>query len=153
MNAKKFSLVLVLLISILIEASCKTPDKKQGPLTESDLIGSKWVLEQFIYYNPLESYNEEIITVEQGSITLEFQDGLVGGYSGCNAYKAVWEFGEFGQLVTRNPTVQSSKVCSEEIMAIENKYIQLISDFRFAEVDNSLLEVRAVQGTLFFKEK
>ncbi|MFK7803125.1 MAG: META domain-containing protein [Anaerolineae bacterium] len=138
--------------SVLITAGCSQAEETQGPLTESDLIGSKWQLTQMVFYNlGAEVDREENIILDSDLlVTLNFRDSSVGGSSGCNNYKAVWEFGEFGQLTTRSPVIQSDKVCAAEVMHIENKFLQLISDFRFAELNAGVLEVKASQGNLFF---
>jgi heat shock protein HslJ len=69
------TIVLVALVTLL--PACGTPDETV------DLEGSEWVLTSLNGETPLQG---PLITPQGTQITLAFEDGVAGGFGGCNAY-------------------------------------------------------------------
>jgi len=56
-------------------------------------------------------------------VTLFFKDGRLGGISGCNNYFAAANIGEQPGEISMGPAGGTMKMCPEEIMAVEQRYL------------------------------
>ncbi|MEN8005855.1 MAG: META domain-containing protein [Candidatus Krumholzibacteriota bacterium] len=83
-------------------------------LSLDSVAGPEWVLRWW-------TLDEE--APAEPEVTLSFLDGRLGGSSGCNTYSAAANTGEQPGDLQMGPAAGTRKMCPEEIMAVEQRYL------------------------------
>jgi heat shock protein HslJ len=137
LTCRPFALCLALLIVL---GACKTPEPEApenaepppapvveeratiGQVTEmvalGELVGSQWVLVAWDQVEPAAPAPE---------VTLAFAEDRISGTSGCNSYFTAVAAGESPGEVTVGPIGATKKMCAPEAMAVERRFIRLLS--------------------------
>ena len=89
----------------------------EGRLSLKDLSGLEWVLRSFGWDDPAPADPE---------ITILFENGRLGGGSGCNTYFASAEEGEAPGDITIGAVGMTMMACEEVAMALEQRYHQAL---------------------------
>lgn len=146
----------MLLLAIILAAGCQQQDEKTGPLTKSDLIGTKWQLEE-IKFGRVENEDFEYVehTVDTDTVvTLSFDDTFLGGNSFCGTYRIGWHMDvEADRLTTEGAMAQTTVGCpdhNDQIM-LEQAFIEIMGKIIFAELDGGRLVINGGRaGQVFF---
>lgn len=94
-------------------------------LSLDSLGDTEWVLRWWGWEEPAPADPE---------VTLFFKDGRLGGISGCNNYFAAANIGEQPGEISMGQAGGTMKMCSEETMAVEQRYLAQmdgVKKFRF----------------------
>jgi heat shock protein HslJ len=92
-----------------------TPEETTtGRLALSVLQGHEWVLRWWDWDEPAPDSIE---------VTLSFQDGRLGGRSGCNRYSAPAHDGEMPGDLVLGPAVSTRMACPGMAMEVESRYL------------------------------
>lgn len=79
------------------------------------------------------------------TVTAEFRDGTVTGSSGCNRYRAAYEV--TGERLHITPAVTTRRLCSPEVMTIENRFLACLGEVtRFEVIDGDSLHCYSADG-------
>ncbi len=82
-------------------------------------------------------------------ITLRYEAGRIAGFAGCNRYFASLEAGE-GDVLTVGPTGATRMACPEPQMALESRFLGVLSAIRAARASDGELVLRGSGGDLTF---
>lgn len=107
------ALLLLLLVGVTATA-CEPPD-----VGDRDLSGT-WLLSE------AQSAQGGIELPEPARVTLEFQDGQVGGTAACNHYFA--EVSIADDHITVEGIGQTEMACEEPLMSVESAYLSALGD-------------------------
>lgn len=89
------------------------------------------------------------------AITLQFLNGQVTGFSGCNSYTGAYSATDNGDgtfSVTASNLTSTKLVCPQEIMIIENDYLAALAQVNLAQVSGNTLTLSYPAGMLNFQE-
>jgi heat shock protein HslJ len=96
------------------------------------------------------------ITAPPGSaITLQFLNGQLAGFAGCNSYNGSYtaiDNGDGTYAVSGSNVTTSRLVCPTEVMAVENSYLQALQQVITAQVQGNMLILDYLSGRLMFTE-
>ncbi len=117
------TMVLVALVTML--TACGTPDEAV------DLEGSEWVLSSVNGETPLQGTQ----------ITLAFEDGVAGGFGGCNAYGG--QYTRDGADLSIDEIASTAQACLEPegVMEQEAAYMDTLSRVASYQVADGRLEL------------
>lgn len=96
-----------------------------GILSLTALEGKEWVLFDA---------GPEIQLPDNVRVTLSVSEGRISGHSGCNRYSASIEYGPAPGEISIGPTMGTRMACPADQMALETKFLGLLSNagvFRF----------------------
>lgn len=98
-----------------------------GTLSSSVLEGTEWVLT---------SFGQQEKAPAEPRVTMTVEDGRASGSAGCNRYFTDFQDGdEMPASLSLGPVGSTKMMCPEEIMAIEDRFLQelgKVSSFTFA---------------------
>ncbi len=106
------------------------PQKEIGTITPARLAGTTWVLTGFD--NPLKP--TPVLSEPQVTLNLDADTGKISGSAGCNNYAGTFTAGSPGTLSVSEPIVATRKMCAEDVMAQEQKFLsalQTVGGFQF----------------------
>jgi heat shock protein HslJ len=84
-------------------------------VSAADLTGSRWSLLELNYDPP---------AVVDTEVTINFQDGQISGFGGCNTYKSSFNLGDDNPFVmTTTPTIATRQACPDPILKQETAYL------------------------------
>jgi heat shock protein HslJ len=83
------------------------------------------------------------------SININFGSATLTGFAGCNTYNATYTLGASG-VITISPITSTQAVCSEEIMAQENQYLQTLQLVNGYVITGNQLTLSGSAGTLLY---
>jgi heat shock protein HslJ len=89
------------------------------------------------------------------SITMQFLQGRLTGFSGCNTYDGTYiatDNGDGTYLVTINELISTQLSCSEELMEQESEYLEALSAITGASTDGNILILTGEGPDLTFYE-
>ena len=103
-------MTMVLVALVMVVAACSTPDEAV------DLDGSEWVLS---------SLNGESL-LHGTQITLAFEDGVAGGFAGCNAYGG--PYSSHRDVLSIDEIASTAQACLEPegVMEQESAYMETL---------------------------
>jgi len=89
------------------------------------------------------------------TITLQFLNGQIAGFGGCNSYNGAYSAtdngdGTYSVQVTQITNTQMA--CPEDVMRQEQRYFEILSQVTTAQVQGNYLVLAAPVGTLAFYE-
>ena len=119
-----FAIIIIVAISFCLVSSDSSEESKLGE--------KPWILSQYLLDNELEPVNQET------SLICAFtDDNTLSGILGCNYY-----FGSFklnGNKIDISNFKSSNLISNEKIMALENRYEELLLNAAYYSVDNNSL--------------
>lgn len=90
-----------------------------GTLSLAVLLGPEWVLTEFAWDEP---------ALAEPEVTLVFEEGRVAGSAGCNGYfGGIEEDTDMPGRVSLGHLGATRKMCPEEIMAVEGRFLRQLS--------------------------
>jgi heat shock protein HslJ len=104
----------------------------------ASLVGSHWILGN---------------TIPGTSITVDFGNGNLSGFAGCNQYNATYTTTYAAgntNSITVGPIGSSQALCSEEIMAQEQGYLSALQTASSYTINGSTLTLTTASGPLTF---
>jgi heat shock protein HslJ len=138
MNLKNRLLATLAVVTLLALAACSGT----GPAVEDPLDGTSWVL---VGYG--------LAAVLPGTeITATFEDGQVGGSSGCNTYGGSYEVK--GETISVTEIFMTEMACldPEGVMEQEQTYLEYLSGVTTFRVSEGQLQMTRPDGeTLTFR--
>jgi heat shock protein HslJ len=102
----------------------------------------------------LDSYGNQSVLPGTG-ITLQFLDGQIAGFSGCNSYTGTYTAtanpdGTYSVTITG--LISSGAACPTDIMDQESRYMALLGNITTAQPQGNILTLTAPEGTLVYHE-
>jgi heat shock protein HslJ len=138
MNVKNWLLATLAVVTLLALAACSGT----GPTVEDPLDGTSWVLVGYGLAAPLPGTQ----------ITANFEDGQVGGSSGCNSYGGSYEVKGESITVTEIFVTEMACMDPEGVMEQEQTYLQYLSGATTFRVSEGQLQMTRPDGeTLTFR--
>jgi heat shock protein HslJ len=92
-----------------------------GEISVSDLESVEWVLKQF---------GSGDYAANEPEITLVFDDGRVGGHSGCNRYMGHVNTKDGAGAIGFGPLAGTMMACPQELMELERRYLKALAGVR-----------------------
>jgi len=138
MNLKNWLVAILSVFLLVALAACSGT----GPTVEDPLNGTSWVLVGYGLAAPLPGTQ----------ITATFEDGNVGGSSGCNTYGGSYEVD--GQNISLGNIFWTEMACldPEGIMQQEQTYLEYLSGVTTFRVSHGQLQMTRPDGeTLTFR--
>jgi heat shock protein HslJ len=92
-------------------------------------------------------------TVPGTSISIEFANGSLSGFAGCNSYSATYTSTRAGgntNNITIGPITSSQAICSEEIMNQEQAYLAALQGATVYTINGTTLTLTTPSGPLTF---
>ena len=89
-----------------------------GEISVSDLESVEWVLKQF---------GSGDYAANEPEITLVFDDGRVGGHSGCNRYMGHVNTKDGAGAIGFGPLAGTMMACPQELMELERRYLKALA--------------------------
>ncbi|KYH45332.1 META domain-containing protein [Branchiibius sp. NY16-3462-2] len=89
--------------------------------------------------------------VADSSISLSFEDGRLAARPGCNNYSGPVAVTD-GKIAWSGPAISTRMACSEELMAQDDWFSQLLTDGAELSVGDNALTLTAGDVTLEFSE-
>ena len=122
----------------ILEANGEPPLTAEAEFT---LVGSLWILDY-----PLRGT----------TVTLEFDEESISGSAGCNTYSASYTAvvtgGDPADIDVGKAIINSSKICTYEIMAQEEGFLESLESASTVIVDEQKLTLETARGTLTFSQ-
>ena len=119
-----------------------------GRLGPDTLTGSEWVLARWNLDEP---------APEAPAVTLVFDDGNVGGSSGCNRYFGAITAGETPGDIRIGPVGGTMMACPDDVMEVEARYLTLLGSVEKMGFHNGRLALTYSHddtvGTLLFERR
>jgi PKD repeat protein len=87
------------------------------------------------------------------SITLEFANGTLTGFAGCNSYDAAYTSSKAGggsNVISVGPISVTGRLCSEEIMGQEQAYLASLQTASSYTIDGTSLTLATADGALTY---
>jgi heat shock protein HslJ len=138
MNLKNWLLTTLSVVTLLALAACSGT----GPTVEDPLDGTSWVL---VGYGLA-----AVLPVTE--ITATFEDGQVGGSSGCNTYGGSYEVKGESISVTEIFVTEMACMDPEGVMEQEQTYLEYLSGVTTFRVSEGQLQMTRPDGeTLTFR--
>jgi len=114
---------------------------QQPPAAVSALLqGTLWKLDT--YHN---SSGEQAAVLPDTEITLELQDGQVGGSAGCNHYFAAYQLA--GDQLTLGPVASTEMACSQDIDMQEVQYLGALAQVVSYRISGEQLQLLNQAGS------
>jgi heat shock protein HslJ len=104
----------------------------------ADLEGKPWVLTQMLDA----SGDTQIVDI---GVNAEFDGSAISGVSGCNQYNASYEAS--GSEISFGPIAGTQMACEPEVMAIEGRYLQLLSEIGSFRISGRSMSMNDTAGT------
>lgn len=137
MNVKNWLLASIVMVALLSQAACSGI----GQGTEDPLDGTSWVLAAYGQAAPLPGTR----------ITATFEEGQVGGSSGCNSYGGSYEVK--GDSISLSDIFMTEMACMdpEGVMEQERMYLEYLSGVETLRLSHGQLQMARPDGeTLSF---
>lgn len=112
-----------------------------GSTDEQDpaaLEGASWVLTQMV-----DAQGETQIVGRR--VNAEFDGSSVSGVSGCNTYNASYE--ATGDEISFGPISGTEMACSPDVMAVEARYLELLSQVGSFRISGRSMSMNDADGT------
>jgi heat shock protein HslJ len=128
---------MVLVVLALVVGACASPDGG-SPDERMDLNATDWVLTSLNGGNP----------TKNSQITLAFEDGVAGGFAGCNAYGAPYTID--GDTLSIDMVESTAQACLEPegVVEQESAYFDALSTAVTYRVADDRLELLDESGAL-----
>jgi heat shock protein HslJ len=104
----------------------------------ADLEGKSWVLTQMLDANG----DTQIVDI---GVNAEFDGSSISGISGCNQYSASYEAS--GSEISFGQIAGTQMACEPEVMAIEGRYLELLSQIGSYEISGRSMSMNDTAGT------
>ncbi|NLX37301.1 MAG: META domain-containing protein [Chloroflexi bacterium] len=133
MSKRLWSAALLVLVALLagLMAGCIGP----GGLKGDPLAGTSWTLAQL----------GDAVALQGSEVTLQFDEGGVGGLAGCNHYGG--EYAVDGHGLTLGPLHSTLMACADEhITAQEGRYLQALGQVERFELKGGRLYLYGADG-------
>lgn len=129
----------LLLTSAVLLAACGP-----APTEQADLEGSHWVL--------VELNGADVIAEGEQELTLQFEDGQLAGYSGCNQFSGEYSANAQTGTLEIGPLTSTLMACmDDELMAREGEYQSALQGAESYTLDGSVLNIETADGLLRFE--
>jgi heat shock protein HslJ len=138
MNVRNWLLAILAVVILLALAACSAI----SPAGEDPLDGTSWVLVGYGLAAPLPGTQ----------ITATFEDGQVGGSSGCNTYGGSYRVK--GETISVTEIIMTEMACidPEGVMEQEQTYLEYLSGATTFRLDHGQLQMtRPDRETLTFR--
>jgi heat shock protein HslJ len=112
-------------------------------------------LDTTVWSIPRGSQNSSVVPAPGSAITLQFLNGQLTGFAGCNSYTGSYtavDNGDGTYAVSGSNISTSRLTCPPEVMAAENAYLQALAQVVTAQVQGNLLVLTYPGGQLAFNE-
>lgn len=90
-------------------------------------------------------------TAVDGSQTLAFQQGKMGGHGGCNGYGAAYH--QKGSALRFGPIMATRMACAPAVMRGEQRWFERLDAVRRADVSRGQLVLRNAAGQVVLRLK
>ncbi len=118
----------------VIDANNLSDSASMAITVNGNLEGSDWILAG---------------TLEGTSISIQFANGTLSGFAGCNSYNGTYTTPSPGTIAV-GPINSSQALCSEEIMAQEQTYLSSLGTASAYTISGSTLTMTTASGQLIF---
>ena len=123
----------------LVEEVSKTPVDATEATTESSLEGVLWVLQSYA-----DAAGKTSAVLPDTRITVEFQDGKLGGDASCNQYFGAYQ--QDGDALTVAVGGTTMMACPEPIMMQEQAYLAALGNAATFEIGDEQLTIANADG-------
>jgi heat shock protein HslJ len=136
-NHKQLFPSILLLAAGLLLVAC-------GDAATADLEGSHWVL--------IEMNGAEVIAEGEQELTLNFEDGQVSGYSGCNQFGGEYSANMESGSLEIGPLTSTLMACmDDDMMAREGEYLSALQTAESYALEGDRLSIQTADGNLRFQ--
>jgi heat shock protein HslJ len=130
---KKYWLIIILCIGLLILAACTSGSQSGG-----DLVGSFWALSEL---------NGQPLVAGTGISAQFTAEGQVGGSAGCNRYRGAYTTSG-NQITFDSALAATMMMCDQAVMDQEAAYLKALGEAKTFAVQGEKLTLKAGDGTV-----
>jgi heat shock protein HslJ len=132
-----FSTAIIVMVVAVLLSACGT-----GAGATSTLVGTQWVL------TGLEHNGVDQPLVSGTQLTIQFDNGTLGGNAGCNSFGGNYSVN--GQTLTISELHQTLMGCDAPILEQEDRYTNALTKAQSFALQGTTLTITSVEGTLRF---